>query len=84
LKSVWQESDNGVVNITSSITYLSNEIQGCSINTVQVDFEAEDQTAAQYGWRKWGENVMVRHFANILSHIKLSQMFKNADLDRLS
>lgn len=62
LKSVWQESNQGATNIASSITYHNNQIRNCSINTVQIDFTAEDSTAAQYGWRRWGENVLVYTF----------------------
>lgn len=59
LVSIWQDSEDGTANITSSITYYNNEIRNFSIKTIQVDFDAEDRTAAQYSWRRWGENVIV-------------------------
>jgi hypothetical protein len=57
LASLWQPSNDGIQNVSPSLTYYNNPIQDCVINSVEVDLESQDRLAAQFAWAEWGANL---------------------------
>lgn len=54
---IWNATDPNAKVRTPSFIYLNQPLQSCSVDTIQVDFAAEDRTAAQYAWSQWGQTV---------------------------
>lgn len=47
--------------IAASLSYLNNTLDDCAIGYVQVDLEAEDRSAEQYGLSQWGTKISVNN-----------------------
>lgn len=64
LTDVWQPQEGGAgagYGIAPSLTYYSNIIQNCSVNSVEIDYDAMDRTASQFAYSEWG--AVVRTYA---------------------
>jgi hypothetical protein len=64
LTDVWQPQQGGAAGgdgISPSLTYYSNVIQDCRVNSVEIDYDALDRTASQFAYSEWG--AVVRTYA---------------------
>ncbi|KAK3671382.1 hypothetical protein LTR78_008660 [Recurvomyces mirabilis] len=64
LTDVWQTSQGGAGagnGVASSLTYFSNLIENCSVNSVEIDYAAMDRSASQFAYSEWG--AVVRTYA---------------------
>jgi hypothetical protein len=44
-------------NVLSSLTYFSNVIEQCAVNSIEVDLEALDRPTNQFAYSEWGASV---------------------------
>ena len=57
LTDVWRPSQNDTREIFSSVPYMNNKLEDCTIGSIEVDLEALDRAANQVAFAEWGANV---------------------------
>jgi hypothetical protein len=61
LVAAWEETTSAVGStnrtILSSSSYSNNVLQNCTVNSIEMNLEALDRTASQFGFSEWGSVV---------------------------
>ncbi|KAK4924541.1 hypothetical protein LTR49_008431 [Elasticomyces elasticus] len=64
LTDVWQPDGGNAgagYGVSPSLTYFSNVLEDCKVNSVEIDYNALDRTASQFAFSEWG--AVVRTYA---------------------
>lgn len=57
LTAVWQPSEGKNSTVFPSMSYFNNVLENCTVTAVEINLEALDRTASQFGFSEWGAVV---------------------------
>lgn len=81
IMSVWTLSDDEMPVLQSGITYMNNPLEDCQIHNINIDYEAEDRKATQYGWNAWGQTLRASITCSIKTEADITYFNLTTDYD---
>lgn len=57
LTAIWQPSEGTNNIVFSSMSYFNNILENCTVTAIEINLEALDRTASQFGFSEWGAVV---------------------------
>ncbi|KAJ6107191.1 hypothetical protein N7523_008514 [Penicillium sp. IBT 18751x] len=57
LTAIWQPSEGTNSIVLSSMSYFNNVLENCTVTAIEINLEALDRTASQFGFSEWGAVV---------------------------
>lgn len=57
LTAVWQPSEGTNSTVFPSMSYFNNVLENCTVTAIEINLEALDRTASQFGFSEWGAVV---------------------------
>ncbi|KAJ5134851.1 hypothetical protein N7526_006216 [Penicillium atrosanguineum] len=57
LTAIWQPSEGTNITVFSSMSYFNNVLENCTVTAIEINLEALDRTASQFGFSEWGAVV---------------------------
>lgn len=57
LTAVWQQSEGTAGTVSPSMSYFNNVLENCTVAAIEMNLEALDRSASQFGFSEWGAVV---------------------------
>jgi hypothetical protein len=67
LMAVWHDTPGDGQNISSSLIYQNNVLEGCSVHGIDINYESQDRAAVQLSYSEWGARVSAYTTCSILT-----------------